>query len=195
MALYRVQAQWSGFQGAPGYSVFHFDAAVAGNEDGAAASAARVRSFFGGVINYLPMGVRITVDPTVTLIEESNGQIQEFFSIDPLDVLEGTGDNVFAASAGAVVTWDTAGVRNGRRVRGRTFLVPISAANGFSSDGTLNEGFRGALTSAANALHEGAIDLHVWSRPSGPGASDGVSYSVRSARVPDKAAVLRSRRD
>jgi hypothetical protein len=47
-----------------------------------------------------------------------------------------------------------------------------------------------ALATPANNIH-----LGVWSRPSAQGASDGDWFPTVSASVPDKVAILRSRRD
>jgi hypothetical protein len=93
---------------------------------------------------------------------------------------------------------------NFRRVRGRTFIVPIGGAS-LAGDGTLDATKQGNIQSAANTLVASAaatVQLVIWSRPfpgdpnnGGSFARDGSSHPVKSALVRDKVAMLRSRRD
>lgn len=201
--ILRVKALWSGFNGAPGYSVFHFRDFTTG-EDGfpveadALSAAQRVTTFFDTFKGYLPRVVTVRVEPELELIEESNGQMIDIVSItSPAAVTGGAlAATTYSAASGAVVNWRTQGVRNGRRVRGRTFVVPL-ASDAYESNGTLGTNALTQLRTAADALVNGAgsPDLGVWARPTAPGASDGNWFVANSAFVPDMAAVLRSRRD
>lgn len=195
MALYRVKARWSGFTGAPGYSIFHFDTAVDANTSGAEAAAGAVRTFFNSVSSLLPDVVTITVENSVEVVEESNGELQDVLTVAAQPVVVGQHMGNFSTAVGACVTWQTGSVRKGRRVRGRTFLVPLAANAAFAGDGTLASAALTQLANAAQALHQGGFGLQVFARPSAPGATDGGSYSVTGARISDKTAVLRSRRD
>lgn len=194
MALYRVKTRWSGFSGAPGYTILHFDAAVSGNVDGAENAATGTRAFFNSISALLPSAVRLDVEPAVELIEESSGELVDVFTVPTPAVLSGTQTGGFSSATGACVTWSTVGVRNGRRVKGRTFLVPLAGSQ-YEADGTLTSASINTLTTAAQALIAHTSDLHVFGRPSASGATDGASYTVTSARVTDKTAILRSRRD
>lgn len=102
-----------------------------------------------------------------------------------------------AAGVGACIGWTTGGIVNGtkgpRKLRGRTFLVPLSAG-AYQSDGTLSPLCITDLTALGQAFRN-AGPLAVWHRPLAPGAADGNSYGVVSHKVRDKVAVLRSRRD
>ena len=49
----------------------------------------------------------------------------------------GSGQGGFAAGVGARVVWETGAVRNGRRVRGSTFVVPIWSS-AYETNGTLH---------------------------------------------------------
>lgn len=194
MTLYRVKAQWSGFTGAPGFSVFHFD----GPESGTAASpttcAAAVAAFFGNLQDRFTRNVRIQVQSTVELIDTANGDLLEFFDVPTPPVMTGLETGGYSAVSGANISWLTGTVRNSRRVRGRTFLVPLASAC-YQDDGTLMQATIDDLNSAALNLRTETQSLMVYGRPTGKGATDGIAAAVTGHRVTDKAAVLRSRRD
>lgn len=198
--MLRVTAKWAGFSGAPGYSNFFFRDFAAGNEPTQAQAQGgvnRVNTFLGAIQTLLPPNVNITVQPIVDVIEETTGQLTTSFSVPTPTAVPGTSTvTTYSAPTGAVVTWRTAGVRAGRRVRGRTFLVPL-ATNCYQADGTLDTAKAATLATASAALADssGTPDLGVWARPTSKGASDGVWWLVTNATVPDMAAVLRSRRD
>lgn len=197
MDIFRVTARWGGFPGAPGYSNFYFssgflDGGVLGDE--AQLLADRVSSAFGELSSTLPAGVTIDVDSEVPVIDSDSGTIQSFNTIDPPAQVVGSTGSAFAGPAGAVVTWRTSDLRNGRRIRGRTFLVPIGSAS-YQDDGTLDstrfEFLRGFADILVGGTGEG--DLGVWSRP--VNGSGGVFATVTGYTIPDMVAVLRSRRD
>jgi len=195
MALYRVKARWDGFSGAPGYSIFHFDAAVEPNVAGATAVATAVDTFYDSLTGRLPAAVTVTVESAVEVIDTPTGQLQDVLSVPVMAGNKGVNAGAMSSAVGACVTWQTTGVRGGRRVRGRTFLVPLHPGTNFEDNGTLIAGAVATIQTSAQALVDGEYGFHVYARPSGPGATDGASYDVASARVADKTAVLRSRRD
>lgn len=201
--LARVKARWSGFTGAPGYSIFHFrDFAAGGSSsapiDAAAAALAvtRVRTFFTAVAGLLPARVNILVEAEVEVVEDTTGALVTSFTTPATTSVQGTSNAVFSAAVGAVINWRTNGIRKRRRVRGRTFLVPLSAG-AFADTGQMTSAAVATLTTAANALADQTtgIDLFVYGRPTVTGAEDGVAYVVSSAQVPAMGAVLTSRRD
>lgn len=189
----RVTAVWTGFSGAPGYTSFHFSTFTGGGD--AQAAVDRVRAFFSGVRTFLPGSVSIQVQPTVEILDEASGVLQDYVDAeDPPLVVTGNGTGAYSAAAGAVISWNTATVANGRRVRGRTFLVPLSGS-GLESDGTLSAAGLLEINAAAAGLEGGDFEqqLVVWSRPRN--GAGGVAAPVTGHRVPDMTAVLRSRRD
>jgi hypothetical protein len=199
--ILRVTARWSGAIGLPGYSVFHYrDFSAGGEPTQAQAQNAvdKVRTFFFTVAPLLPNVISVQVLGDVPVIEETTGTMTGIFSANqPANVQGSIGATVeYAAPVGAVVTWRTGTVRNGRIIRGRTFLVPLGRS-AFAVDGTLASTALTTINSAANALNDDASDgdLGVYSRPSAPGATDGVWAAVNGHSVPDMGAVLRSRRD
>lgn len=192
-----MTARWTGFTGAPGYSAFHFasgflDGGLFGDE--AELLAERVADAFEGLAPSLPSSVQISIDPEVPIIDSDTGVAQSFASIEPPPSVSGSGSGGYAGPTGAVVTWRTDDVRGGRRIRGRTFLVPLVSSR-YESDGTLTSSALGDLRTFANRIIGSALegDFGVWSRP--VGGSGGVFASVTNATIPDMAAVLRTRRD
>lgn len=195
MALYRIKARWTGFTGSPGYSVFHFDIPTSPNPTDAQTHVNNVREFFQDMQAYYPSSVRINVERSVEVIDQPTGQLESMLTV-PTDpgVVSGADTGPYSAAVGACVTWDTTGIRNGRRVRGRTFVVPLGSG-AYGTDGTLSGTFITQIQSATLRLTSGGFAFCIFARPSGPGATDGDSYSVTGARIADKTAVLRSRRD
>jgi hypothetical protein len=194
MAIFRIQAKWTGFSGAPGYSAFHFDAATAGAGPTAQQCADAVRTLLVSWGVYLPGNVRLEIESEVQRIEETTGELIGFEQITPGSPVSGGISSPYSAASGAVIIWNTGGVRRGRRIQGRTFVVPLGG-EGLASDGSLSSAAQGAIQAGATTFADSITAPVVWARPSGPGASDGQIASITAARVPDMAAVLRSRRD
>lgn len=193
MAIARVTATWSGFVGAPGYTNIFFDAFSPG--DFVDAEVARVRGFFSSIRNRLPSPVTITVGQEVAILDEVSGELLGYSDAEEApSPVNGAVSSSYAAPVGAVVSWNTDTVNRGRRVRGRTFVVPLADAV-YANDGSLTSAALSDIQDAAEFLlgdGEGP-NLVVWSRPRD--GAGGVAAPVTSYRVPDLAAVLRSRRD
>lgn len=193
MAIHRVSVLWTGFHGAPGYSNFFFS----GDGSGGNAEEARDRvvAFFNGMNQLLPSDVNYNVEGEVAVLDEQTGAVTDYIlvELDP-DGGFGTSSGGYSAASGAVVTWNTNGVRNGRRVRGRTFIVPLGG-NTYEDNGTLLASTILDIQAAAQELVGVNFDSRfgVWSRPGTSGG--GAFYEVTGFRVPDMSAILRSRRD
>lgn len=194
MAIYRTTLRWSGFTGAPGYTNFYFADQAA--NPGPQAARDRTSAFANAIAPLIPSEVQILNEGEVAVVDETTGQVTDYVMVNP-DATPGSGGapGGYSAASGAVITWNTAGVRNGRRVRGRTFIVPIGG-DSYQNDGTLTPSTITTLNAAAEEL-TGATGFEsgfcVFSRPSASGP--GGAYPVTGHRVPDMAAVLRSRRD
>jgi hypothetical protein len=92
-----------------------------------------------------------------------------------------------------MIRYETGSILDGRRLIGRTYLVPCSGTI-FDADGTISGGDLADLRLAVDdmiASMDGT--LVVWHRPKGSRA--GGYTAVNAATVPDEAVVLRSRRD
>jgi hypothetical protein len=198
--MLRVKAKWGGFNGAPGYSNFYFmqEGGFELNATDADRACGRIHTFFDSLKLAFPPNVTIQVQNDVDHIDFVDGKLIDIFGVSTRPLVTGTsGAANYSAATGAVVTWRTGGVRNGRRVRGRTFLVPTSSGT-FENNGSLVGSWVTTMQTSAAALivtDVNAPELGIWARPTGPGATDGEWHRVTSATVPDMSAVLRSRRD
>lgn len=193
MPISRVSAQWSGFPGAPGYSNFHFQSSSSTPD--VIEARGLVRDFFEIVKGRLPTGVRVAVSPTVEILDDATGTLVDYAD-DPTEYADSVGSSVggFSGASGAVINWMTATVVSGRRLRGRTFIVPLSQAS-YENDGTLTSSTLTTLNQAAATLSGAGFGsgFGILSRPAGGGP---IAFGeVTGHRVPDLAAVLRSRRD
>lgn len=197
--MLKVKVRWSGFIGSPGWSNFYFDT---GNETfhtpaDAGPCADRVATFLTANRLKFPSSVTWTIQSDVESVSAATGQLLNVTSVGArTPITGGAAAGAYSGASGVVITWRTAGVRNGRRVRGRTFLVP-TANNIYQSDGTIDNTHLNEFVTSATALATVTgtqLPLVVWARPSTPGGSDGAAHVVTSASVPDMAAVLRSRR-
>jgi hypothetical protein len=195
----RIKMRWSGFTGGPGYSVFHmrdFNDLTPVDLTAVNSALGKVQAFANGIKGVIAHPVTLQVLNDVEIIEDTTGQLEEVATGTALAAVASTAPtSSYSGATGAVITWRTDGVRNGRRIRGRSFLVPI-AGGAYESNGTLSAATITTLGTAASAFIDpaGDGDLGVYARPTGPGATDGEWTVVKSFSVPDMAAVLRSRR-
>jgi hypothetical protein len=196
----RVTARWTGFTGAPGFTVMHFRdfGGTFPTEADVQVAVDRVRAFFDAIKLYIPSQVSIQVLGEVEVLEESTSTLLDVLVATTPAVVTGTAAaaTAYAAAVGAVVSWRTGVVRNGRRIRGRTFVVPL-AASAFDNTGTLVSTAVTAINNAATTLRDATsiADLGIYARPTAPGASDGLWALVTGHQVPDMGSILRSRRD
>lgn len=198
--ILRVTAKWTGFSGAPGYTNFHFrDFDTGTNPDPAQASSAitKVATFFEALATVVPAAVKIDINRDVEVYDDATGVLQDIINYTgTLGQISGSATGVVAGPAGAVINWRTPVIKNGRRIRGRTFLVPL-ATTAYELNGTLTATAVSTITSAATTFSAGTgnPDLGVWSRPSPVTKTGGLWARATSFNVPDLVAVLRSRRD
>jgi hypothetical protein len=196
--MLRVKVRWSGFIGSPGWTNFYFDSGDGTFYDNAEAGncADRVASFLNVIRPRFPDAVTWQIQSDVEAIAAPNGELVSVHNAGArAPIVGGAAAASYSGASGIVVTWRTNGVRNGRRVRGRTFLVPAATA-AYGNDGTIGPTTLEDINAAAAQLiaAPGQAKLGVWSRPSAVGATDGAFHVVTAASVPDMAAVLRSRR-
>lgn len=187
MAIQRLRCEWGGpgVEG-PGLTTFYAEA------DGTLAIQVGATGFFDAVKAMIPTGTTIEVPGTGDLVDELTGQLTGTWGSGTSTTITGTGSGTFAAGVGARVVWETGAIRNGRRVRGSTFVVPLVSGY-YESNGTLSGAAVTNLeTAIGNMLVQVPTQMRVWSRPgpSGPGAA----LSVASGSAPDKISWLRSRR-
>lgn len=138
-------------------------------------------------------GMTVTVPASGDVLDNSTGRLTDVWT-SPTGGGAVTGSTTAPAAAGvgACVTWLTTGIENGRRVRGRTFFVPLPAG-AYESDGTLLAAQMTLLSAWAQNLGSGG--LAVFHRPTSKGGSDGNLYPIERFVLRDRVAFLSSRRD
>ena len=194
-ALSRIQCSWLGFQGAPGVSTFY--------STGVTEPISDIATFFSTFEAVLPSQVRIVVPNQGDVIDDATGTLMGTWSTGTATTVQGAGSAIYAAPCGSMVHWITSGIVAGHRVSGRTYLVPLSGL-AYAVDGTMVDATRAVIQGAADALVAATTTvLQIWSRPAAARtvgttvhpARVGSSHSILGGQVPDKLAVLRSRRD
>lgn len=187
--LQEIRVTITGLDGGPGVAVFY-----APDLDTTAVAA--LVTFFSSVKNLHPGGVSWTVPGTGDLINEANGDLVGTWTQAGSGTQTSTSAvAAYAAGVGACIQWQTSGIVHKRRVRGKTFLVPLLAAN-YENNGTILAAAVTTMQNAANAL-VAASNLQIWSRPfdgtpTNP-ARSGAGYEVTAGVVLDRVARLRSR--
>lgn len=200
----RLRIPWEGVASGSGLSTIFFkptpaDSAVTGDEGTAAVSG--VKGFFDAIAGLLPNNISITYPTAADVLNDVNGQLLGSVAITQPSVTTGTDIATWAAPAGAYVRWETGVIVDGRRLRGRTYIVPLSSAE-YDDSGNLGSATITTLQSAANSMLTAAAtastwDYAVWHRPvitAGVVTRNGSSSPVTSALVRDFTAVLKSRR-
>lgn len=197
--IIRIRVNWTGFIGSPGYSNFYFEPVPEGDAITQAmvdAAHLKVQAWMISFKAFLPAVATISVDPDVAELDESTGEIMGFWTIAAPTVQVGGVAGLFVAGAGLCISWGTQGVRKGRRVRGRTFVVPLGGTV-YDTDGTIHPGSLATMRTAATALHgdSNGCRLVVYARTPKAIIPDGGAYDVVTASIKDKVAFLSSRRD
>ena len=153
---------------------------------------AAVLAYFDAIKGHLPDDVQITVPSSGDVISEATGGITGAWAAPGGGVVSGSSSGIFMLGGGVRIVWDTAGLRNGRHVRGSTFIAPVVQTD-FDTSGRVAPAAQTFHQSAANGLLValgGA--MVIWSRPKGVQA--GMASAVTSVSVPETPTSLRSRR-
>lgn len=196
-ALYRVRTALTGFPGAPGVStMFALDVDTFLNS---------VHTFWSAVAPEMPGDVTMNVETSGDIIDDATGALVSAYSEAALAPIVGSASGGYAAPCGGLVRWNTATILDGRRLRGRTFIVPMT---GFYDDaaGGFTDAQVAVIKSAADAfIAAQSASFVIWHRPAaarlagedGPAraAHAGGHGLVTGSGVTGKFAVLRSRRD
>ena len=207
-SVFRVRAVWSGFSGAPGYTNFHF--VDLGTDAARNAAGAAVKAFFTSLTAHLMTGWSVAVVPEVTEYNVESGALVSATAMTTVPTAQGGAAPVvaFVGGSGYSIQWNTNLIDHGRRLRGRTYIVPATAC--FESDGTLTAAAITAAQAAADSLigavgADFAIWKRIWTKPTldMTGAEikafkqvqvGGALAPVTGRVVKDSAAQLRTRR-
>jgi hypothetical protein len=184
--LARVRVAWSGNPVVgPGVSTLYWDEADSGY-------VAKLATFFNAVKNIVTVGVVWTIPNTGDLIDVATGAITGAWTDGTSTTVSAAQSGNYAAGVGARIRWQTSGIRNGRRVRGSTFIVPITVA-GYDAGGTLSTTVIDACNTAAGAVFTaGATQMKIYSRPNAGGP--GQANTVLNGSCLDTVSWLRTRR-
>jgi len=155
----------------------------------------RVRDALTAGASLFPTSEVFTVTGQVDDIDEATGDLTNSFNVTQR-VVAGTSGTAYAPIAcGLCVVWVTAEFKRGRRVIGKTFLVPV-ASSSIQTDGTPGPTSITTAQAFADSMDNPgatAVSLGVWSRP--VAGAGGTFHAVVGNRVNDKYSILRSRRD
>lgn len=197
-----VRTEWDGTSGGPGLSQIALLGGTGFTAANAQAGVNAVRKFWDACKSILPDEVKLTVSPIVDVYNEVDAELvaSTVAPVVPL-VVAGTGTTGYAGGAGLKVNWNTGVIRNGRRVKGSTFIVP-ALASAFGLTGTPSAGtvlqVNNAATALLSDLTAGGTALLVWSRPlvvGGVITRTGATAGTVSGTLAPKSAILRGRRD
>jgi hypothetical protein len=201
--MFQVVSHWAGFTGAPGFTNFYFIHSDPPST-GAQNAVTNTANFWSACAAFFPTTVSITVDPLVKVVEDTDGELVDVITVGTAPPgVSGTLSGQGPSPAGACINWATTTIHGSRRIRGRTFLVPIAALH-FGSAGSIGGSAQAGFQAAASGLRTATgPTLGIWSRPrdADPTATPpvtartGLIGPVTGNSVPSKAVVLRSRRD
>jgi hypothetical protein len=202
-SIWQITWNWTGFVGSGGYTNLYYLSSV-GDATEALAAATKSRILFDDMKGFLPNNVNIRLVSDVRLIEDSTGDLRNIFTVvGPASVQGIAGVGGYPAPVGGCIDWLTGVVHGKHLMVGRTFFVPLYGG-AYEDNGSLTGGAVVGLGSAAEAMRTAAgPTFGVWGRPRkatttpppGRPALGGMWQPAISSRVPDKAVVLRSRRD
>ncbi len=195
----RAKIRWTIPGAGTAFTVLHFGLKHGG--DGTTADAQEVidrcDAFITAILPIIPQQVSLQTNSEVEQIDIPTGGLEQVLAGTAAAAKTGSSltSSPWAAPAGAVISWTTDGILRNRRVRGRTFVVPISSS-AMQNDGTLTPTAITSLGTAANGLRTAGTgtELVVYNRPDKRKGYVGDGFVVKSHRVPDMVAVLRSRR-
>lgn len=203
MPILRVKARWTIPGAGTAFTVLHFGSGTGADptDQEASNSVLATKTFFTGIQQLLPNVVSVDFMTDVEVLDVATGNLQGVVTAAAQTVVTGTASSTatWSAPSGACITWNTAGLRTlsskPRRVRGRTFIVPLSSS-AYDLNGNLSTSALNLLNSAATGLRGNFNNqaLGVYGRPGPNGSPAGVYHSVTGHRVTDQSAVLRSRR-
>ena len=197
MPLGRIRVILSGFPGGPGVATFY--------SGDAPAMLPALQTFWTALTGILPTDLHIQIENAGDLIDPVTGTLVGAWVGAAQAPLTGGSAEVYAAPTGALARWTTPVILDGHRVKGRTFIVPVTS-NFFTTAGGLGPVGLATVTNAAAAfVTNSAGALAIWhrpfkgsvatpTRPARPAHVGGQAFVTGSSGSP-KAVVLRSRRD
>lgn len=188
----RVRVLWSGGLGGPGVTTF-YTSTTAGLMSG-------VSTWFATWASAVPAGIVWSFPNTGDQIEDTTGELVGTWTGSSTSNISAIGGGDYTPLSGAQVRFFTAGIVEGRHVKGRMFFVPVLGSV-YDTGGLIQATTISAETTALVAFLTAVNGMVIWSRPlrdPNPPHSilrNGSSHPVISGDVPAKVVALKSRRD
>jgi hypothetical protein len=182
--LRKVLVTWNGATGLPGLSVFYTLAA----DD----VTTNLGTFFTAIKALFPAGMTWSIPSAGDQVSDNSGQLTGGWVGGTAATVTATGGGSYAAGTGTFVQWGTSIIVNNRRLKGRTFLAPLSSTQ-YDTDGTISAAPVTTMNTALSTL-VGVSKLRVFHRPPVHTFSGGTSSVITSGVCADKATSLRTRR-
>jgi len=169
--VYVAKVDWTGTYGHTGISRFAFEAA-----DHSPVTRAQVDSItealdalYSPVMGWFPIDVSYTVDSIVEFYDGVTGSLQGEVAATAAHVGHaGLADGAYGNGIGGLLKWNTGGLFDGHRIRGRTYMVPLDSV-AFLTDGSLKpDCVNSFLTGAAAylaAMATAGLSALVWGHP------------------------------
>lgn len=183
--LRKVLVTWNGATGLPGLSVFYTLAA----DD----ATANLGTFFTAIKGFFPGGMSWSIPAAGDQVSDNSGQLTGGWVGGTAATVTASGTTKYAAGTGTFVQWGTSIIVNNRRLKGRTFLAPLTGDQ-YDTDGTILTATVGTMNTALATL-VGLGKLRVFHRPPVHTFSGGTSSVITSGVCADKATSLRTRRN
>jgi hypothetical protein len=188
VAEFRVD--WTGGTGGDGVTVMHANDSLANT--GLTAAKTAIQNWVSSVAASCPNEITLRLNPEIRVLNTGTGQLESLAGFGATVPYPGTGTGPYNPAAGYRIDWQTGNILVGRRLVGRTYVVP-AVSEVFNDDGELTSAAVTQINANAQALLGGlesaGAGLQVWSR------THGVASNVASIAIPTKGAILRSRRD
>lgn len=178
----RVRVGWSGWAGAPGVSTFYTAAPPTG------AQLTAIKTLFFNLSNLIPSGIITQVENSGQQIDTATGKAVDTWTAAAVTSSVGTGGGNYSGPCGGMIRWNTGVFTSGRLLRGKTFLVPLTAG---AYDGS------GTITDSSVATANAQIATFITAMSGGLAIYSRrylTSTTATSGALQDKAVVLRSRR-
>lgn len=209
--ILRVRTVFTGFTGAPGLMTTYFrNPTAVWNPGDEQLALDRIKDAFTGRHANFPFIWKWGTQGQVDILEDTTGQVTgSLFGTPSGGAGASAVSGLAPVASGVLVRWLTSNYVGGRRIVGKTYLVPVGN-NTPAPDGTLTLGAHTEFDAwGAAMLNKGATALQmvVWSRPrparaAGPSgkptaqaARAGSSWFVTSAISNSNMCILTSRRD
>lgn len=193
----RVRVSLTGLVGLPGVSTFYCLTP--------SSFVPALQAFYVSCGGAFPSGISTQVEGQGDTIEATTGELVGSWSTAQPAPGGGGASGAYSAPTGGVINWLTGVVANGHRLKGRTFLVPLGGTQ-FDLTGSIESaaltGLRANASTLVSAVTNNFVVWHrpfpgapaVGTKPARPAFSGSFAF-VTGSSMPDKACVLRSRRD